>query len=341
VNAQIVHTLPEERWRRFVAEHPQGNVFHTPEMFEVFRRTARHQPELWAALDPRGQPLALLLPVGITLLPGLLSRLTSRAVAYGSILCAPCAAGREALALLLQRYRRSVRGRYLFTELRNVSNLSDLQPLLQAEGFAFEEHLNYLIGLDRSRDELWASMGRRTRKQIRRGLRSGQVAIHEVDQAAQIPYCYELLARTYARVRVPLADYSLFGAAFDVLYPKRMVKFLQAQVGEEYVATSVELIYKDRILGWYGATERAYSQFTPTEALTWHILRWGADNGYRVYDFGGAGRPGEPYGVRDFKAKFGGELVNYGRNTCIHAPARFAISKAGYGVYRRLRSLKT
>jgi len=33
----------------------------------------------------------------------------------------------------------------------------------------------------------------------------------------------------------------------------------------------------------------------------------GVGNGYRLYDFG-TGRPDVEYGVRDFKAKFGGEL---------------------------------
>jgi lipid II:glycine glycyltransferase (peptidoglycan interpeptide bridge formation enzyme) len=72
----------------------------------------------------------------------------------------------------------------------------------------------------------------------------------------------------------------------------------------------------------------------------WHILEWGAKNGYRVYDFGGAGRSDEEYGVRDFKAKFGGELVSFGRNAHIHSSTRLAISKAGYEAYRTLLSFK-
>jgi phage gp29-like protein len=30
----IVRTLSEEKWRRFVEEHPAGNIFHTPEKFQ-------------------------------------------------------------------------------------------------------------------------------------------------------------------------------------------------------------------------------------------------------------------------------------------------------------------
>ena len=54
-----------------------------------------------------------------------------------------------------------------------------------------------------------------------------------------------------------------------------------------------------------------------------------------MYDFGGAGKPDEEYGVRDFKAKFGGELVCYGRNTCVHAPVLLQFSRFGYDILRR------
>jgi hypothetical protein len=62
----IVHTLQEEEWRMFVDNHPEGNVYHTPEMFQVFSRTRGFQPESWAATK-ESHILALLLPARITL----------------------------------------------------------------------------------------------------------------------------------------------------------------------------------------------------------------------------------------------------------------------------------
>jgi serine/alanine adding enzyme len=55
-----------------------------------------------------------------------------------------------------------------------------------------------------------------------------------------------------------------------------------------------------------------------------------------VMDFGGAGRPNEPYGVRDFKAKYGGRLVDFGRDVHVSAPVRLALSRAGYRLVRGL-----
>jgi len=46
------------------------------------------------------------------------------------------------------------------------------------------------------------------------------------------------------------------------------------------------------------------------------------------------------YGVRDFKAKFGGDLVSCGRDALVHAPRSLAISKVGYQLYRSLAGLR-
>ena len=55
------------------------------------------------------------------------------------------------------------------------------------------------------------------------------------------------------------------------------------------------------------------------------------------FDFGGAGRPDERYGVREFKAKFGGQQVNYGRFVCVHHPFTLRLTRIGYEIVRRLR----
>jgi serine/alanine adding enzyme len=331
----VVQQLDEGVQREFIDNHPQAKIFHTPEMFQVFARAKGHRPSLWAVVNSSGRPLALMLPVQVTLMGGLLHRFTARAIAYGSVLCAPGPKGREALTMLIQAYKEETRGNALFTELRNLSDLSDLQPVLNGNGFIYEHHLNYLVDLNRPPEAILQSMGRRTRKKIRSALRQGEVIIEEADRREQVALCYKLLHRTYGIAHVPLADRSLFEAAFDVLYPRGTVKFLLARLGDAYVAGSVELVYKDTIYGWYGGVDRAYSDHIPNELLLWHIFQWGAENGYKVYDFGGAGKPDEEYRVRDFKAKFGGELVCFGRNTYVHTPALMRLSRWAYSVYRR------
>jgi serine/alanine adding enzyme len=332
---RIVQDLEEGLWKDFVDRNPRGNIFHTPEMFRVFAATVGHKPELWAVVGSNSEVLALMTPVHVTLMDGWLRRFTTRSVVYGSLLCQETTRGKDGLRLLLEAYAKNTAGQSLFTELRNLCNLEDLQPLLGDCGYAYEGHLNYLIDLDRPPEEILQSIGKRTRKKIRKGLRDGRVQIGEVTDRSELDHWYEILQNTYSNAQVPLADRSLFEAAFDILHPRGMARFLLARIDGVTAACSVELPYKDTIYGWYGGSDRAYSEQLPNEMLIWHILEWGALNGYRVYDFGGAGKPDEEYGVRDFKAKFGGELVNFGRNTCEHAPSLLKLSRSVYTLYRR------
>lgn len=334
---RVVQHLDEDQWKAFVDQHPEGNIFHTPEMFRVFARTKGYEPDLWAAVDDRSDVLALIAPVHIALMNGALRRLTTRSVAYGSVLYQDTPDGQAALQLLLNTYARSIRGQSLFSELRNLHSLDHLRPLLTGCGYVYNGHLNYLIDLNRPAEAVLQSIGPRTRKKIRKGLRAGQVSVCEVSDRSDLAAWYEMLQKTYNNARVPLADRSLFDAVFDVLRPAGMAKFLMARTQGVVVACSIELPYKDTIYGWYGGCDRAYREYAPNELLIWHILEWGASNGYRVYDFGGAGQPGEEYGVRDFKAKFGGQLVNFGRYTLTHSPHVLKLSQLGYAVYRRLR----
>jgi len=328
---KIVNNLDRDLWKRFVDSHPQSNIFHTPEMFEVHSRVQGYYPSLWAAIE-NDRVLALHLPVQITLLGGPFRYLTTRDVDYGGILVEDSEKGREGLAFLLQEYNRQTPGAPLFTELRNSADQNQIQDVLEKHGYIFEGHLNYLLDLNRDKEAILQSFTRNTRKRIRKMIREGDIVVKEVTERDMLPLFYELLNMTYKVIHVPLADTSLFEAAFDILRPKNMAYFSITYEDGKPAAAQVSILYKDTILGWYNGVDRACRYCN--EMTMWDIIEWGADHGYAVFDFGGAGKPGEDYGVRNFKAKFKGELVNFRRDTRIHAPMRMKISKTAYQVAR-------
>jgi serine/alanine adding enzyme len=331
---KIVTELDLQLWKTFVAENHQANVFHTPEMYEVFSRARGYRPTLWATLQDNGQVLALLLPVQVAIIGGPLRFFTTRAVSYGSVLATEDRVGREALDLLLRTYNQHVPIWPTFTELRNLSEISGMQGVLQQNGYVYEEHLNYLIDLQRDPDVILRSFKNSAYRRIRRNLKRDVITIKDITDRSQLPTFYSLLQKTYRYARVPLADISLFEAAFDILLPKKMVRFILAYIEGMPVTASVSLLYRDVIFGWYNGTDRAYRAFGPNEFEVWELINWGIEHGYRVLDFGGAGKPNEEYGVRDFKAKFNGQLVNFGRNTRVHAPLRLKFSETSYELAR-------
>jgi serine/alanine adding enzyme len=344
---RITRQLDERAWRDFVATQSGTNIFHTPEMTEVFARAQGHRASTWGVTDAIGALQALFVPVEVTLgdhLPrlarGLTRTLTSRAVAYGGAACAGGEAGSRALGELLAAYRRQA-AHVLFTEVRHLSDAFDTRAALRAAGFAHERHLNYLIRLDRPEAELWAALSRSARQRIRSGERKGVVveavaATPDARGSDEAGEAYRLLDQVYRRARVPLADRSLFDAAVSVLGPRTMCHLVTARLAGEVIGARFVLLHKGRMIDWYAGSDRSFAAFSPNEVLVWHVLRWGREQGFDLFDFGGAGRPDEHYGPREFKAKFGGELVDFGRDVLVHTPMRLRLSRATYGVSRRL-----
>jgi len=319
---QLVRSLDESRWREFVNKHPQSNIFHTSEMFHVFERTRAFDPELWAVIDSQDEVICLFIPVMNTVLNGVLQYFSTRSVSYGSLLSSLGPESGEAISLLLRSYN-SHRKSALFTELRNQSDLSDVQSPLVRNGFIYEDHLNFIFDLQISSEEIWKNIRSNARRNIKKAERSNVVD------------AYQILENVYSRIKVPLPDFSMFEAGFEILIPQGMMKILLARLGDEPIGALALLIHQGTITYWYTGVLREYASYRAGDLLVWHSLKFGSQGGYQLFDFGGGGKPDEEYGVRDFKAKFGGELVNFGRNVKIHSPFRYQLSLLGYKVMRK------
>ena len=97
------------------------------------------------------------------------------------------------------------------------------------------------------------------------------------------------------------------------------------------------LVYKDVIYDWYAASDREYSGYHPSDLLPWNTILWAKGNNLKTYDFAGAGKPNKDYSVRDYKLKFGGKLLNFGRYQCIHKPLLYKLGVFGLKAYQYLK----
>ncbi len=331
----VVDDVDEAAWRAFVEQTPTANIFHTPEMARVFASARGHRVTPWTARTPDGELLALLVPVDVALAGGPLRTWTSRAVSYGGVLCAPGDPGRAGAGALLAQYAQRRAHTVLFTELRHQHDVEELGPALRDAGFVHERHCNFLIDL---RDEaaIWRRLSRSAKQRIKSAEKRGIEVVEAVDRT-ECDAAYRLLEQVYRRVAVPLARRDLFEHALEILQPRGMLRVVTARVDGQVAGARFLLVHGTRIVDWYAGSDRAFASWSPNEVLVWHALQWGHAQGFDVFDFGGAGRPDEPYGPREFKSKFGGELVDFGRDVLVHSPVRLRASKAGYDVARRLR----
>ncbi|MFX0203444.1 MAG: lipid II:glycine glycyltransferase FemX, partial [Candidatus Hodarchaeota archaeon] len=302
---------------------------------EVFKRTRKYEPIILGAVDGKQDDiLSLILSVRIKVIGGIPERFASRSVIFGGILCDDSEKGIKSLTELFKSYDRSFGDMALFTEIRNMTPTNNIKEHLEASGWKFEQYLNYLIDLRKSPDLIFQSFSKSLRRNIRKAQKN-DIIVEQIQDKRKLSIFYEMLRQTYSRTKVPLADTTLFESAFDSLDSREMVKFFLARLGNDYIAGRAVLSYKGVLHDWYACASNQYLKFYPNEMLVWEILNWAIKRGLHTFDFGGAGRPNEGYGVRDFKARFNGKQVDYGRYTKVYHPILLNLARIGYQIYRK------
>jgi serine/alanine adding enzyme len=331
-NENLTCDITDTEWDNFVFTHPMGNIFQTRTLYRVYAETKNYFPVSVAVTDPKSHEIqGIMTGVVIREIDGLLGGFSTHSIVQGG----PLVTSNNDIVCseLLHKYDSLVSESCLYNEIRNMY---DMRSVLDcSDNYIFVDHLNFIINLNQSQDEIWGQIHNSRRRRIKQAEKSG-VFVEEIVDSDKIPIFYDLLGETYNNVKVPLADVSLFESAFRELVPRGMAKFFLARHEDNYIGARAVLLYLNRIYDWYAGAAIDSLSFNANAYLVWHILKWGKEKNYSVFDFGGAGEPNKPYGPREFKQSFGGELVNFGRNVYTYSKEKTMIAELGFKVYRKL-----
>jgi lipid II:glycine glycyltransferase (peptidoglycan interpeptide bridge formation enzyme) len=324
------------RWSDFVKNHPRGTIFQTPEYYLLHKGCPGYEPVVISVADKQGEIAGILVAIISSvyrLYP--LSYLTSRAVVFGGPLVRDNDPGTA--QLLLNHFCRMMNRKVVYSQFRNLFDTQSIRQAFDKAGALYEEHLNILIDLHKSEEILWKEMKSQKRNKISKSLKNN-LQIKEFTSRHELERSYEILTEVYRHAKLPLARFMLFDKALKLMHPKGMLKLFGAYAGDRLIAVRYILTYKETMYDWYAGSYRAYHDLNPNDLLPWEIMRQGRLQHFTLFDFGGAGKPGKPYGVRDFKAGFGGRTVNYGRYEILHNKTIYHFMRLVFNTWRRLRS---
>jgi lipid II:glycine glycyltransferase (peptidoglycan interpeptide bridge formation enzyme) len=80
---------------------------------------------------------------------------------------------------------------------------------------------------------------------------------------------------------------------------------------------------------YYCGIRDYHRRIYPTHLAILAAMEYALDNNIPLIDFMGAGKPDEEYGVRRYKAEFGGQLVEHGRFIKILNPFLYHLGRIG------------
>lgn len=337
MNRRIVtdaDAIDRKEWEQFIYDHPLGNVFQTPQMYMAYGATKNYQPIVVACYKANSL-VGLLLAVVQKEYNGLLGKLSARSIIWGG----PLVKDNDTplLDAILNEYERALAGKAIYTQVRNIFAMAWAENVMAKHGFIPEEHLNILINLGKSEEQLWKDIHSKRKNEIRRAEKEG-TSFALLGDADSLEKCWPILKDVYQRARLPLPDLSLFKELQNGQSGDSPLKIFAALHEGKIIGALLALCWRERVLDWYAGAYPGYRPKYPNDLLPWGTLLWGKRKGYGTFDFGGAGKPGVPYGVRDFKLKFGGELVQFGRFQKIHKPLAMAVAKLGFRCWRLLKN---
>nr|MCR5040144.1 aminoacyltransferase [Bacteroidales bacterium] len=239
----------------------------------------------------------------------------------------------EELKTLLQSVKQALVNKVVFIETRNFNDYGIWRTAFMNCGFDYNPHLNFHVRTE-SLEVAQSGIGKHRWRYIRVSLRDGANLVDHPNQNQLVEF-YSILKHLYhTKVKTPLFPYEFFTKLIELENAHFFLVDYEGKVigGSVCVAMPGRAVYE-----WFVCGNENYRKgIRPTSVATWFGLEYAANNGCPLFDLMGAGKPNEPYGVRDFKAEFGGKLVEHGRFVYLNKPFLFWIGKLGVKIMKKL-----
>lgn len=241
----------------------------------------------------------------------------------------------EELAFLLSALIKRLQKKAIFIETRNFNDYNRWRSVFEQSGYRYEPH--YDVQVDTTSIELVNSKLDRNRKRnIKKALDNG-VAIDENPSEDDLRQLYSMLEELYTtKVKTPLFPFEFFEKLRKIPSSRFFVaKNTEGQLLGGLVCVALE---QQAVYAWLACgDDYNYKSLSPSVMVNYAGVCYAAREGMSKFDFMGAGKPDDGgYGVRDFKLKFGGELVEFGRYVCVCNKLLFLIGKLGVKMMKRI-----
>ena len=334
------HQIDLQQWRDLIETSAVSTWFQTDEAYRFYLSVGGMKAFAYGVTD-EGRLVGVVVGYITHERNPIKQYFTRRAIIYGGPLLAEDISA-TALAALLEAVKAMGNGlwaigeennrqspianRPIYIESRNFHDYSKWKSIFETNGFAYQQHLNYHVNTTTT-EIAQSNIGKHRWKYIRLSMRDGAKIIDN-PSIDQVRAFYTILKDLYeTKVKTPLWSWEFFERLYYVEHAKCILVELDGKIvgGAACVCLPGKALYE-----WYACgLDDCRDDIRPTSVAIWGEMQYAAENGYPLFDFMGAGSPDQPYGVRDFKAEFGGELVEHGRFLCVRKPLLYWIGKMG------------
>lgn len=298
--------IDRKQWQTLVSSSSTSSCFQTPEYYDFLSSLSFLEPFLFAVSEDN--ELKGVIVGYITSEKGFKHFFSRRAIIHGGVLMSPTISD-EALASLLKHTTAQLSQKSIYIEIRNYFDYSEKKHVFEKNGFKYNQHLNFHVDTS-GREEAFARLSSTKRRDIRITIQNGAEIIKNPSEHEITEY-YGILSDLYInKIKLPLFPLEFFIS----LSKSEIGKFFITKYKDEVIGGSVCIGLNGILYEFFACgMDKKFKNIYPSTLATWGAIEYAAENGFKYFDMMGAGKPNDGYGVRNFKSKFGGKLVEYGR----------------------------
>jgi hypothetical protein len=320
------------QWQTLLDQSATATFFQSRECFDFYNSLSFLKPFVYGVSE--NDTLVGILCGYIIADGNVLKRFFSRrAIVPGGVLLSPDAS-EAAVKQLLGKAKTELSRKAIYLELRNYNDYTAFRPAMERAGFEYRPHLNFHV--DTPDVETASKQLSSTKRRDVKLSRKEGADWAETTDINDLKAYYGILHNLYeTRIKTPLFPFEFFEKLTRQPNGKLFVIKYKGQVigGSVCMVLPGNTVYEWFVCGLDGQVKNIF----PSTLATWAAIEYAASNGYARFDMMGAGKPDEGYGVREFKSKFGGELVEHGRFLFVCNPRLYALGKY---IVKKLKSGK-
>lgn len=324
--AQILtyNRIDRQQWNTLVRTSETGTWFQSPEVYDFYTSLPTLLEPFVYGVEESGELRAVCVGYVTKERNPIKHFFTRRAIILGGPAIANGAAKEEVTLLLstLNLELSTGSNAPIYIETRNFNDFSPWKEAFEAAGFAYKPHLNFHV------DPSTNNLSDNRKRQLKKSYAITDLARNE----SEIQEWYMVLTELYrTKVKTPLWPIDFFLAA----YRQGIAKFLLVKYEGRVIGGSMVVADERTVYEWFecGLNTEFKDQY-PSVLATYAGIQLALQSACKRYDMMGAGDPGVPYGVRDFKAEFGGQLVEHGRFLSVCKPMLYRIGKWGVKILK-------
>jgi serine/alanine adding enzyme len=319
------------KWKGLIHSSPYGSQFQTPDFYQLCNSIQGLSADVYALEE--GDNLIALCVITLQREIGVKGFFSRRAIIYGGPVL-NSNTEEKAIECLLTSISNAYKNRSIYIEIRNLNDYSKFENAFLRNKWHYVPYQNFIVDCTDT-EKIFKQLGNNRKREIKKALKAG-VSIKEAENLIEVNKFYNILLNLYReKIKKPIFPKEFFEGVFINKFGKYFLVIYNEEIIGGILCPILEgtCIYEFYIC----ALDEEFKEQYPSTMATWAAIEYANKNHIPVFDFMGAGRKDTDYGVREFKSRFGGELVEFGRYIKLNNKILYTVGKFGLKLMGLLR----